>query len=196
VRTFQSRPDFIQRKQWITQEEPVTVAEVKAQLRFVFDMEDALISGYIASARDRCEAELNRKIRRQRLELTYSAWGTGLRLDRMGHEVEIESITYVDATGATQTMPSADYRIKKDHLLLVLPAIGTDWPALNCEEPTIVVTLQAGYADAADVPQPVKNWIMAVAASMFRSRESHSDKSMTELEFIGGLLDDYRIKIV
>lgn len=196
MRTFQSRPDFIERKEWVSQEEPVTVAEVKSQLRFVFDNEDALIGGYIASARDRCEAELNRKLRRQRAELTYSAWGTGLRLDRMGHDVEIESITYVDTAGAVQTLPSTDYRIKKEHLLLVLPAIGKDWPALNCEEPTIVVTLQAGCAAATDVPQPVKNWIMAVAASMFRSRESHSDKTMTELEFIGGLLDDYRINIV
>lgn len=196
MRTFQSRPDFMERKAWISLDEPVTVADVKAQVRFVFDIEDALIGNYIAGARDRCEAELNRKLRRQRIELTYSAWGTGLRLDRMGHDVEIESITYVDAAGQVQTMPAADYRIKKEHLLLVLPAIGKDWPALNCEAPAIVVTLQAGCATPADVPQPVKNWIMAVAASMFRTRESHSDKTMTELEFIGGLLDDYRIKIV
>jgi hypothetical protein len=46
------------------------------------------------------------------------------------------------------------------------------------------------------VPQAVKSWILAVVASMFRARESHSEKTMTELEFIGGLLDDYRIKIV
>jgi uncharacterized phiE125 gp8 family phage protein len=72
VRTFQSRPDFIERKEWVSEEEPVTVAQVKSQLRFVFDNEDALITGYIASARDRCEAELNRKLRRQRAELTYS----------------------------------------------------------------------------------------------------------------------------
>lgn len=196
MRTFQSRPDFIERKAWISQAEPVTVADVKAQLRFSFDTEDTLIAGYIAGARDRCEAELNRKLRRQRAELTYSAWGTGLRLDRMGHDAVIESITYVDTAGATQTWPSVDYRIKKEHLLLVLPAIGKDWPALNCDDPTIVVTVAAGCATPADVPQPIKNWIMAVAASMFRSRESHGEKPMTELEFIGGLLDDYRIKIV
>lgn len=196
MRTFQSRPDFIERKAWISQAEPVTVADLKAQLRFVFDSEDSLIAGYIASARDRCEAELNRKLRRQRAELTYGSWGTGLRLDRMGHDAVIESITYIDPMGQTQTLPSADYRIKKDHLLLVLPAMGKDWPALNCDNPTIAVTVAAGCETPDDVPQPVKNWIMAVAASMFRTRESHSDKTMTELEFIGGLLDDYRIKIV
>lgn len=193
---FNSRPEFIQRIEWIDQNEPVTVGEVKAQTRFVFDNEDSLIAGYIAAARDRCEAELNRKIRRQRIELTFSGWGSGLRLDRMGHEVDVESIRYIDASGQSQALSESMYRVRKRHLLTIEPAPGADWPALSCALPEVVVTVAAGYPSSADVPQPIKNWILAVAASMFRMRESHSEKPMTELEFIGGLLDDYRIGIV
>lgn len=191
-----SRPIFSEHKAWIGQEEPVSVSDVKAQLRFVFDEEDGLIEGYIASARDLCESELNRKLRRQRVELTYSAWNAGLRLDRMGHDVEIESIKYSDSQGITRQLDSTAYRLQKRHLMLVVPAVGVQWPDLEKSAPTITVTLQAGYLQSADIPRALKNWICAVAASMFRNRESHSEKPMSELEFIGGLLDQYRISIV
>lgn len=191
-----SRPIFSEHKAWIDQEEPVSVSDVKAQLRFVFDEEDELITGYIASARDRCENELNRKLRRQRVELTYTSWNAGLRLDRMGHDVQIESIRYVDSQGVTRQLDSGSYRLQKRHLMLIVPAAGFHWPELERDAPTITVTLLAGYSQSADIPQALKNWICAVAASMFRNRESHSEKPMSELEFIGGLLDQYRITIV
>ena len=191
-----SRPIFSEHKAWIDQQEPVSVSDVKAQLRFVFDEEDGLIAGYIASARDRCENELNRKLRRQRVELTYSAWNSGLRLDRMGHDVQIESIQYIDSKGISRQLESESYRLQKRHLMMIVPAGGFEWPDLEIVNPTITVTLQAGYSQSADIPQALKNWICAVAASMFRNRESHSEKPMSELEFIGGLLDQYRISIV
>lgn len=193
---YLSRPDFARRLEWVDQNEPVSLADLKAQGRITFSNEDALLQSYIAAARDRCESELNRKIRRQRVELTYCAWGTGLRLDRLGHDIEIDSITYLDVNGDVQLLDAAAYRVKLAQLPVVLCTDGNDWPSLSQLRPEIVVTAQAGYLDADSVPPAIKQWIVAVASSLFRSRESHSDKTMNELEFIGGLLDEYRIQIL
>lgn len=192
-----ARPDFIQRTAWIGSDEPVTVAELKAQVRFAFGNEDTLIAGYIASARERCEAEINQRIRRQRLEMIYSGFGDGLRLDRAGHQVQVESVAYVDINGDTQTWSSNDYEIKKGNLFVVAPKVGRAFPNSSAfSESRVVVTLQAGYASAAEVPQAIKNWIMAQAASMFRNRESHGEKAAHELQFLAGLIDDFRVGIV
>jgi uncharacterized phiE125 gp8 family phage protein len=194
VSKFDSRPSFARRVAWVDANEPVSVAEVKAQSRIVFDDEDALLLGYVSAVRERCENELNRKIRRQTVELTYSGFGTGLRLDGLGHDVEVVSVEYVDAAGAFVTMQASEYRVQKGQVFKVVPVL--DWPVLSLSKPEVLVTVDAGYVSAAEVPSAVKQWIVANVASMYRAREAHSEKPMNELQFVCGLLDPYRITIV
>lgn len=191
---FDSRPSFWRRVAWVGADEPVTVAEVKAQSRIVFDDEDTLLLGYVSAVRERCENELNRKIRRQTVELTYSGFGTGLRLDGLGHDVDVVSVEYVNAAGSYVAMQGTEYRVRSGHVFKVVPVL--DWPVLNAARPEVVVTVNAGYALPADVPSAIKQWIVANVGSMYRSREAHSEKPMNELQFVCGLLDPYRITII
>lgn len=191
---FDSRPGFARRVAWVDANEPVTVAEVKAQSRIVFDDEDALLLGYVSAVRERCENELNRKIRRQTVELMYSGFGTGLRLDGLGHEVDVVSVECMNAAGSFVAMQPSEYRVRQGQVFKILPVL--DWPALSASNPEVVVTAHAGYASAADVPSAIKQWIVANVGSMYRSREAHSEKPLNELQFVCGLLDPYRITIV
>jgi uncharacterized phiE125 gp8 family phage protein len=115
--------------------EPVTLAEVKAQLGIptADTAQDAVISRRITEARELAEAYTRRALLGQTWNLYLDAWPDEFELP-LGSLQSVDAITYVDSAGATQTLAAADYRVDTYALLgRVAPAAGASWPSLADE---------------------------------------------------------------
>ena len=132
---------------------------------------------------------------------------TSLRSDgRTGFEIfldhspvaTVDSITYTDPDGTTQTLLSTAY--KTDFVTepcRVVPAYGTTWPATRNEINAVSVTYTCGYGAAAAVPESIKRWILLQIGAMYENREAvASGRSIVAIEmpFVDGLLQNYRVQ--
>lgn len=120
--------------------------------------------------------------------------GYGLRLP-FPDVSEITSITYYDADNVQQTVAGSSYSLKED-------AVGSFvWfdsdftiPSMYLRPDAMSVTFVAGYGDAAtDVPEPIRQAIMLLAAHWYKNRAATSDAPMSELPFaVSSLIAPYR----
>lgn len=148
--------------------EPLALPEVKANLRVVFDDEDADITRMIRAARQMAEERLNRALMPQVLAFGADGFCGALKVPRPP-VVEIDSITYIDSDGEPQ--PLADYLV--DGFAdppLISAAPGASWPSTRAQSGAVVVQYQAGYADAASVPEPIRQWMLLAINAFYEHR--------------------------
>jgi uncharacterized phiE125 gp8 family phage protein len=183
--------------------EPITLAELKAQCRITDSSEDVLLGGMISAARAKAENYTGTSIILQEWVQTLDAFPD--------HEIEllkspiasITSVSYVDATGATQVLAGSQYFLDPDSDEFpegfLLPAYGTTWPVTRDTANAVAVRYFAGYADASAVPRDMRAWLLLTAAFLYAQREAfvinERGQSTTEIpsRFIDSLLDPYRI---
>ena len=92
-----------------------------------------------------------------------------------GELQSINSLTYIDVNGDTQTLvedtdfiadPSGDY-------VRIVPIIDTTWPATQGRINTVTLTWTCGYGDnPADVPEEIRNQIKEMVSSWDEVRDS------------------------
>jgi uncharacterized phiE125 gp8 family phage protein len=174
--------------------EPVTLAEAKLHLRVDHSEEDAYITSLITAARLMCE---------QRTGKTLVSSGWTAYADYFPAELElpnpsvtaVASITYVDTNGTTQTLDPSAYRVN----MVADPARiqpVTEWPATDDRMNAVVVVYTAGYANAAAVPVPLKQWCLLAIGDMYEHRAASTDKPSVEHGFVDGLLSAYRVQVL
>jgi uncharacterized phiE125 gp8 family phage protein len=130
---------------------PVTLGEAKAQCRVDHDEVDDLIAGYIASAVGLIDGPRGIGICMvsQQWKLTLDGFPRSIRIS-LGPLISVDSITYVDMDGATQTLDAADYRVvNAGDLVRIEPAYGASWPSVRNVSGSVVITFTAGYRNTA-----------------------------------------------
>jgi uncharacterized phiE125 gp8 family phage protein len=182
--------------------EPVSIEEVRLFLRIDSEPgeEDGLIGSLISAAR----AEAENRTSRQFITATWE-----LYLDCFGEEIlqiplpPLQStgmtINYLDSAGASKLLLASDYRI--DTISVpgrVTPAYGILWPDTYPVTGAVVIRFVAGYgATAETVPIKIRQWIKVMVGSLWENREtvvvSPSALTLVKLDFLDGLLDEYRI---
>lgn len=178
---------------------PVTVDDVKVQARIDYDIEDSLIQLYIDSAIDFCELELQQKVIRQRVRLTFNGFGgacTGLLLSGLGRHAEVESVTYIDESEVERTIPVNEYRIVNAAQKYVMPSgdmLLNRWPDQSRTNNTVEVVATCGFDT---VPAGVKQWIQIIAATSYAQREKVTTSQTYDLNFIDRLIDVHRLPVV
>ena len=186
--------------------EPISVAELKLQVKTSSSAEDTLLAIYIAAARQAAEGELGRALIDQTWRLKLDQFGgvdaqgcaiTEIRIPKPSVR-SITSVTYIDADGVEQTLAADQYVL--DSLVSpgwLYPADGVEWPETDDALNAVTITFVAGYgATAASVPAPIRAWILLTAAFLYGNREAMSaDGRITELpgRFLSGLLDPFRV---
>lgn len=174
-------------------EEPITLAEAKANLRVVFDDEDADITRMIRAARQMAEERLNRALMPQVLAFAADEFCGPLRVPRPPLR-QLNSITYIDADGLPQTMSGTVY-VLDDFVEppMITPAYGVSWPATRAQARAVVVQYQAGYADAASVPEPIRQWMLLAIGAMYENRAGVSEVETYSLpeDFVQWLIQPY-----
>lgn len=177
--------------------EPITLAEAKLHLRVEHDADDSLISIYITAAREQAEHITGRALISQTWERVLDAF-PALEIELGMPPVQaVSSITYLDATGATQTVSPANYALDNTTLPgWVLPAATYSWPATADTVNAVRVAFTCGYgASGASVPGAVRNWMLLHIGAAYRTRESFvHGQSVSELpnRYADALLDRLR----
>jgi len=152
--------------------EPVTLEEAKAHLNVTHADEDSLITTLIEAARGRVEALLQRAIMSQTWEIAVDCFPSWFSLP-LGKVTALDSFTYVDAAGATQTVASSVYESDfDDQPARVRLADGQNWPDEGDVINAVRLRYTVGEGDAADVPAAIKQGILLVVGSLYRDRES------------------------
>ena len=155
--------------------EPITLAEAKAQCRIDGTVEDALLAGYIAAAREYCESVDWRAYMTQTIEQWLEGWPCDDEIELPRPPLQsISKIEYYDTADTKYTLSSAVY---------AADAISTPgaahlkynqvWPATVLRDyNAICVTYVAGYASAALVPQSIKQAMLLLVSHWYENREA------------------------
>ena len=175
--------------------EPVTLADAKAHLRVDGTDEDAYITGLIGVARVAAEERLERTLVSTTWRLTLDGFPDAIKLT-MPPIVSVQSLTYWDATGVQQTLAPADYVLDAvSEPGYLVPAPGKAWPSTQSGRVnTVTVDYTAGYgATAADVPPPIRHWILLAIGDLYAQRERSAERPVVAQNFADGLLDTYKM---
>ena len=179
---------------------PITLAEAKLHCRVDSTDDDALITALITAATEMCEQQTGRAIMAQTWELTLDAFPDAFELTRVPVQ-SVTSLKYYDADGVQQTLSNTLYSLDNvdDHGWgYVVPVYAGAWPTSRDQINAVALRYVAGYADAASVPEGIKQWIKLMLSTMYDNRETESYSSRAvsttvKMQFVDRLLDRYKV---
>jgi uncharacterized phiE125 gp8 family phage protein len=158
--------------------EPLDVAEAKARLGWGAEVDDAAVTAWIMSQRQRIEQILGRALINQTWDYTLErfpsccSWlskedrGIAIPLPRLQ---SVTNVKYRDGSGSVQTLDPSVYRVIPGERGRVILTSGGSWPATECAPDAVTIRFVAGYgASAAEVPEPIKQ-AMVQGISLNRS---------------------------
>ncbi|WP_299195748.1 head-tail connector protein [uncultured Amphritea sp.] len=152
-------------------EEPITLEDARVQCQIDADItdEDALIDQFIAAAASFCETFTGRPLITQ--EKQYIG-GFGKLIELTPNLLSVESVTYIDVDGATQTLDPVTYYIDTASVVgRIVPL--ESWPSVKSGHPQpVTVNFTCGYGAAADVPDSIKQCMRMLVAHWYRNREA------------------------
>lgn len=178
----------------------VSLAEAKSHLRVDTADEDTLITALIAAATEMAEQKTGRAIMTQTWELTLDAFPEAFELTRPPVQ-SIASVKYYDTTGAQQTLSNTLYALYGNDDFgygCVAPVYAGSWPETRGQINAVAVRYLAGYADAAAVPEGIKQWIKLMVSTMYENRETEAYSSRAvsttvQMQFVDRLLERYQV---
>lgn len=178
--------------------EPITLDEVKRDLRIDDTRFDTTIPTLIQLARERCESITGRKLVTQTWATTLEAFPlcSGKQEIMMLPIQAVPSITYYDTNNALQTLNTGVYGAflgNPDPCVYLIA--NQSWPATYARPDAIKITVIAGYGAPSAVPATLKRWISAtVDAHLENFHASVDSKSFAVNPFLDGLLDNYKVR--
>jgi len=157
-------------------EEALALAEAKTWLRIGHDGEDQLVSDLIASARSRLEEAAGLALVTRTLRRTLQCWpagfpANGLRL-RPTPVASLVSVTLID-TDDVPTDVTSHFETVRGKLRVKQ----TSWSPPIPFGAIVEVDFEAGFGDAADVPEDLVQALKAILLEMYRRS---SDASIPE----------------
>lgn len=167
--------------------EPLTVSEVREHCRLDSTTEDVLLEGLIAAARQHVEAVTGRALVTQTWELRLPDFQTVITLPKAPAQ-SVSSITYVDASGATQTLASTVYQVLLDggpsaQSARVVEAYGQVWPGSRGHAEDVRVRYVAGYGLPSAVPAPLRHAMLLLVGHLYENREASAPAALAQLPF-------------
>lgn len=193
--------------------EPVTLSDLKAQLRLDTSYEDSLLSDYLTAARTLVEEY-------SRLALLTQTWSyslDGSPIDRLGlagwplllpntvRESTLElprpplqsvtSVTFYDAGGAATVFDPGNYWVDTTtYPGRIALRQGKTWPVLLRNVNSFVVQYVSGYgASGTSVPAPIRRAVLLTAAALYEAREGADDPLPPAAR---QLLQPYRVVLI
>lgn len=194
--------------------EPLSLAEAKLHLRVDVADDDTLITALITAARQFGEQLTACSFCTQSWRYVLDSFPGGLNyasipfgagnslpanaiLLEKGPVASIDSIKYLDMSGAQQTLSPSVYTADlSGSLARITPKFGQVWPPALPQIAAVEVAFTAGFGAAVAVPASVKQWMLLRIGAMYENREEFlTGRGITvaELPFVDSLLDTIRI---
>jgi len=146
---------------------PITVADVKSYAQIDYTSDDALIGRLATQAREWVEAYTRRKLGQHQLALRLDEFPKkGIELP-FPPLVSVDSITYLDTDGATQTLSASAYRVDAvdvDKAARIVESYGNTWPGIRQTTGSVVVTFTCGWSS---IPQTVLNAVYDYTRALY-----------------------------
>ena len=156
---------------------PLALNSLKRQLRIEEDDTgyDDDLTEIIWDAVEYLECECHITLISTQVRATWDCWPADIVKLPAWPISSIDSITYTDTNGASQTLSSSLYRTNLVQCpAVVMPEIGESWPSLEADSINAVnINLTAGYgAAASDVPRMAQRYLKLLCGHWFLNRES------------------------
>lgn len=161
--------------------EPVTLVDAARQVRVDFSDDDNYLTDLIATARNHVEKYCGVYLATQTVAIKAESWCDFCHLPVRPAQ-SIASISYVDVSGATQTLATTVYELRGDAIVL---KYGQVWPPIQYGS---LITLSA-VVGFATIEPAVKHAILLRIADLYETRESASDADWTSFD---SLLSNHR----
>lgn len=169
---------------------PVTLADVKKQIRINSDAEDDLLKEYIETAIEVAEDETLRAFVPTTYKLNLSRFPCYSTYKRCPEDLaiylprpmvqEISTFTYVDELGATKTLTESDYRLYNSTNPALFPLRDQVWPVASGDPNCIAITYTCDAAE--HLSKRVKRAIVTMVATFWRFRETHTIQEIKEMD--------------
>jgi len=147
--------------------EPLTLSDTKLYLRVDNTDDDTLITNLITAARMIAENWLRRSLITQSWKLAYDLGIPESIWLPMGPVTSLTSVVLVNMDSTTQTIDSSTYWLNAAQNALIMFGCLIGF--------RIEITYTAGYADADNVPMPIKQGMLAHIAAMYDNRGDAGD---------------------
>lgn len=178
---------------------PLSLDEVVQHTRVTNTDDDSYLLALIAAATEHVESFLKRALINRTYQLTLDDGFPGWFELPKPPLVSVSSITYIDADGDSQTLPTSVYTVdaNAEHGRIVL-AYEKSWPSTRDIINNVTVNFIAGYGeDTDDVPMPVKQAMLLLIDHWFEHRSAVSELRLQETPLaVTNLLWPYRVNIV
>ncbi|MEM4234908.1 MAG: head-tail connector protein [Candidatus Methanomethylicaceae archaeon] len=154
--------------------EPISLSEIKLHLRIDGTSEDTLLNVLITTARQHVEAITRRALIQQQWQLILDDWWDDVLELPLPPLISVDSLTYKDASGGINTMPSSDYIYETVGIGRLRLAKGKSFPSVELYSiGAIKITFTAGYgSDGVDVPEPIRHAIRLLVGHYYENREA------------------------
>jgi len=146
---------------------PITTANVKTYAQIDYTTDDNLLSQLATQAREWVESYTRRKLGEYQLALRldeFPAKGIEIPFPPL---VSVDSITYVDTDGESQTLATSGYRVDSvdvNRTARIVEAYGETWPATRATTGAVTVTFTCGWSS---IPQTVLNSVYDYTRSLY-----------------------------
>lgn len=183
--------------------EPVLLADAKKQCHIdtTITADDTLITSYIVAARTYVENETGLGLLNQQWQYTADRFPHCNGVIKLGRSplVSVQSITYVDTNGATQTLATNQYVADTGAKLgVIAPAFGVFWPPTPLmQHNAVTVNFTVGYADVAHVPGTLYQAMLLLIGEYNINREASVDGMRANINpQIRALIDPHVLPVV
>lgn len=177
--------------------EPVSLTDVRLNLKVEVDVDDPLIERCITVARMHAESKLHRALCTTTFKLWMDVFPAEIQLWRPPLQ-SVTAIEYVDTSGDLQTLDAEQYQVSQaSEPGRVRPSYGNSWPSVREQMEAVQVTYTAGYGAAADVPKPIQQFIYAFVVLLYEQRSPIiTAGTLAKAAHMDGLLDPYRTGVL